>query len=69
MKGFQVGDPRAVAAARKGGEVSREVRRRKALAKFYAVWPGMPVEAARFVLEDRQRAYEAGWVAGRRKPA
>ena len=65
-KGFQVGDPRAVAAARKGAAKSRETRRQKALARFYAVWPGMPVEAARLVLDDRQRAYEAGWLAGRR---
>lgn len=46
MKGFQPGDPRAVAAGKRGGAVSGHKRWRRALAEIRAVWPGMPPEAA-----------------------
>lgn len=66
-KGFPPGDPRAIAAAKKGAAASRATRRRKALERFYQAWPLMPHEAAVWILADRQRAYRAGWVAGRRE--
>lgn len=61
MKGFTPGDPRAMAAAKKGSRVSAEQRRLKR--RFH--WASVGVDPA-LGESIRRDGYQAGYQAGRR---
>jgi hypothetical protein len=62
-KGFQPGDPRAVAAAKKGAQASKRVRRRLMLARFEALTRGNVTPFRAFLLGWREHR---AWSARRR---
>lgn len=57
VHGFTKGDPRAVAAGKKGGAVSAQRRQQKTIARWLARFPGTTPEAAWLI-------YRAGYNAG-----
>ena len=59
MKGFQPGDPRAVAAGKKAGAKSGEIRRQQRERR----WKGFGIPTA-IGMEIRKQGYEAGWRKG-----
>jgi hypothetical protein len=66
MKGFAPGDPRAVAAGRRGGQRSGDTRRHQAAVQWAAICGEVPESVLPIIDEIYQRGYQAGWIAGRR---
>jgi hypothetical protein len=59
MKGFFMGDPRAVAAGKRGGARSGEARRQQRAKR----WKRLGVDPL-VAVEIERRSYQAGWRKG-----